>query len=45
MDRFKYPVRVHSIGTVKKYPVRVDLGFLAYATKFTDPIGNDEVRL
>ena len=43
MNRFKYPVRVYPIGTVKKYPVRIDLGVLAYATWNADPIGNREV--
>ncbi len=45
MARFKYPVRVYPISTVKKYPVRVDFSLLAYAAKFTDPIGKCEVML
>ncbi len=45
MDKFKYPVRVHPIGIMKKYPIRVGLGILEHATKFTDPIGKCEVRL
>ncbi len=35
-----YAIRVHSIGTAKKYPNRVGFGLLAYAIYATDPTRN-----
>jgi len=43
MVRSDYPNRVQSIDTLKKYPIRVGLGFLTYAIKETDPIEKWEV--
>jgi len=43
MARFDYPNRVYPIEPLKKYPIRVGLGFLTYVIKENDPIENWEV--